>query len=125
MRPPLYTKNAKRWYSQSIEDLKNIGVDYFAFMAYHKQIAEENNIEFFDVASLINNGLKNLIDNIGSNSRVIAKFQIKNFYDKRYIDYHEFERLCRLANGYGDIGVAVLPVENNADLQYTCENFRR
>ena len=122
---PLYIKNAKRWYGQSIEVFKNTGIDYFAFMAYHKQIEEENNLEFYDAASLINRGLKYLIDNIEPASRIISKFQIKTFQNKEYIDSYEFEKLCNLINVYDKTGMVVLPVENNTDLQYSCSSLRR
>jgi biofilm PGA synthesis lipoprotein PgaB len=122
---PLYIDNAKNWYAQSLKDFKDTGVDYFTFMAYHKQIEEEKNIEFYDAVSLINSGLKYLIDNIEHDSRVIAKFQIKSFQEKIYIDKLEFEQLCDVVTVYNKIGVIVLPVENRTDLKYSCENFRR
>jgi biofilm PGA synthesis lipoprotein PgaB len=122
---PLYIKNAKRWYAQSIEVFKNTGIDYFTFMAYHKQIEEESNLEFFDAASLINSGIKYLIDSIEPDSRVISKFQIKAFQNKEYIDNYEFEKLCSLLNVYDKVGIIVLPVENHTDLQYSCSHLRR
>lgn len=122
---PLYIDNAKKWYAQSLDDLKDTGVDYFAFMSYHKQIEEENNLEFYDAVSLINDGLKYLIDVIEPDSRVIAKFQIKSFPDKKYINKLEFKQLCDVVNSYNKIGVIVLPVDDKTDLKYSCENFRR
>jgi biofilm PGA synthesis lipoprotein PgaB len=120
---PLYSEKAKKWYAQSIEELVKSNVDYFAFMAYHKQIEDENSISFYETASLINSGVKYLVDHIMPKNRIIVKFQIKTFQDRQYIDLFDFRELCNIVTMYQDIGVIVLPVENKEDLKYSCSSF--
>ncbi|MDY6820222.1 MAG: poly-beta-1,6-N-acetyl-D-glucosamine N-deacetylase PgaB [Deferribacterota bacterium] len=117
---PYKPNKAKKWYAQSLSSFKSIDVDYFAYMSYHIQMAKELNCSFLDVLNIVNKSIRDMTKIIKPTKRIIAKFQIKDFHNKEYIEKKELNKLCYLINNYDEISYTLLPFENIKDLEYNC-----
>jgi biofilm PGA synthesis lipoprotein PgaB len=121
---PINPDAALKWYAQSMDNLLKTGADYFAFMAYYKQIEEELNVDFYNALSLINNGLRSMTEKIKPHSRIIAKLQFRNFDANRStVNKGDINALCNILNKYGDLSVVMLPFEDIRDKSFFCGNY--
>jgi hypothetical protein len=71
--------NGRKWLSQDLEQSLNDGPPYAAVMLYHRQMQKELDLDLDGAVFLIESSLANLKRNIGQRSRVVLKFQTRDW----------------------------------------------
>ena len=97
-------KEALAWLSQSLEGARKAGFDYYAIMAYHRQIQEElglNREETLEVLSKIADYARKGID---SPEKVLIKIQILDWKTREWISAGEVEEILK---GMKEKGVSI------------------
>ena len=52
----IHPKNGIAWFAQDLTSLKDINIDYYAVMAYHRQIMKEKNLSLDAAFEIISDG---------------------------------------------------------------------
>ena len=71
--------NGRKWLSQDLEQSLTDGPPYAAVMLYHRQMQKELDLDLDGAVFLIESSLANLKRNIGQRSRVVLKFQTRDW----------------------------------------------
>ncbi len=86
--------NGRQWLSQDLEDWITIPVDYWAVMAYQRQISRELKLSVEDVAEKLKTAQSYLIESyLIPESKVIWKLQVHDWATTELIPSEEFDRL--------------------------------
>ncbi len=72
-------ENGKLWLSQDLRHALGAGPSYAALMLYHRQIQDELGVRFRDVLDLVDDSLSGLAGLLEQRSRVILKFQTRDW----------------------------------------------
>jgi len=72
-------ENGKLWLSQDLRQALEAGPSYAALMLYHRQIQDELGIRFSDVLDLVDDSLSGLAGRLEQRSRVVLKFQTRDW----------------------------------------------
>lgn len=72
-------ENGKLWLSQDLRQALEDGPSYAALMLYHRQIQDELGVRFSDVLELVDDSLSGLAGRLEQRSRVVLKFQTRDW----------------------------------------------
>ena len=84
-------KNGLAWFSQDISSLKNIDIDYFAVMAYHRQMMKEKRLNLDDALNIISDITRIGLDTIGNKDKLLMKVQSVDWDTKEAIPSDELK----------------------------------
>jgi len=86
-------RNALAWISQSIERAEAGPFDYYAVMAYHRQMMKELSLPDAKTAQLLGKMTADLYRRVEDRSRIMLKLQVRDWDNRERIPEAEFARL--------------------------------
>lgn len=114
-------RNGLAWLSQSLSEAHRRDFDYYAIMAYHRQMQEELGLSLEEVCTLLRRMSLSLYAGARP-ERAVIKLQIRDWRDASPIPLEEMSQVTAAvmegARGTGVVpNLAVVPYRNAADLE--------
>jgi hypothetical protein len=99
-------KNGLAWFSQDISSLKSINIDYFAVMAYHRQMMKEKRLNLADALNIISDITRIGLDAIGNKDKLLMKVQSIDWDTKEAVPSNELKMVFEAIKRVGDVSLA-------------------
>ncbi len=118
---PISREKGLAWYSQTVQGLLSVPVDYVAVMGYIDQISNELEMSYEDSVDYILDIAKTSIDQIPFSNRVIMKLQVKPF--RKGIDNIDNKyniEICKILKNSYNGSIVLLPINNPTDVIQSC-----
>jgi hypothetical protein len=119
-----HPKNAMAWLSQDIEESKRFPIDFYAIMAYHRQIKKElrlsDEMAFEKIATMT----AKLLKGIGDPNRILMKIQVRDWETSEKIPSIEVDEVLRRINSQGRVSLAFVPYSANTPLDVISHHFQ-
>lgn len=119
-----HPKNAMAWLSQDIEESKKIPIDFYAIMAYHRQIKKElrlsDEMAFEKIATMTAKLLKRIDDP----NKILMKIQVRDWETGEKIPSMEVDEVLRRINSQGRVSLAFVPYSANTPLDVISHHFQ-
>ena len=109
-------RDALAWLSQNINELINHKFDYYAVMAYHRQMKRELGFSDDKIYDMLNNMTKTIISKVGNADSILMKVQIMDWDTKASIPEDEIERVSKFIKKGGDVSISFVPVTEDTPL---------
>jgi hypothetical protein len=104
-----HPKKAMAWLSQNIEESKRFPIDFYAIMAYHRQIKKELCLSEEVVYEKIATMTANLLKRIDEPHKILMKIQIWDWDTRKHIPSYEVDEVLRRINSQGRVSLAFVP----------------
>lgn len=108
-------KNALAWLSQNINELINHKFDYYAVMAYHRQMKRELGFSDNKIYEMLSMMTDSIIDKVGT-SKILMKVQVMDWDTKASIPEGEIETAINSIKNGRDINLSFVPVTEDTPL---------
>jgi biofilm PGA synthesis lipoprotein PgaB len=109
-------KNALAWLSQSLVESTKLPIDFYAIMAYHRQIKSELNLTDEGTYEKISDMTANALKLINDPNKILMKVQLKDWNTGRQIPAVEADEVLRRINAKGRVSLAFIPYSAQARL---------
>jgi len=116
-------KNAMAWLSQSIEESKRFPIDFYAIMAYHRQIKKELCLSDEAAYEKIGSMMAKLLKLIDDPNKILMKIQIRDWDTHKQIPSFEVDEVLRWINNQGRVSIAFVPYSANLPLDVIGRHF--
>ena len=100
---------AMAWLSQSLDEAVKLDFDYYAIMAYHRQMQGELKKEPYEIHSLIEKMTNEAVRLVGEPKKVLMKLQTINWNTSQPLPEQEVIGLLRKLKEVDNISIAVAP----------------
>ncbi len=117
-------KNALAWLSQSLVGSTKLPIDFYAIMAYHRQIKNELNLTDEGTYEKISNMTANALKLINDPNKVLMKVQLKDWSTGRQVPAVEADEVFRRINAKGRVSLAFIPYSAKARLDVIQQHFQ-
>jgi uncharacterized lipoprotein YddW (UPF0748 family) len=117
-------RNALAWMSQSLTEATKLPIDYFAIMAYHRQMKQELRLTqegAYDKISLMTERLLRLVDDP---HKVLMKVQMTDWKTRKQIPLYETNKVFEKINDQGRVSLAFIPYSATTPLQVIGHHFQ-
>ncbi len=104
---------ALAWLSQNLEESVREDFDYYAIMAYHRQMSDELSVGYDEVSSLIEQMALDATETVGDPQKVLMKIQISDWRDSTSIPDSEVTDMIHGVRKTERISLAVVPYRVN------------
>ncbi|MBI3399462.1 MAG: family 10 glycosylhydrolase [Deltaproteobacteria bacterium] len=104
---------AMAWLSQSLDEAKKQGFDYYAVMAYHQQMQEELKKGLSEIYNLIGNMTEETVKIVEEPQKVLMKLQTIDWNTGQSLPNGDVIRLLKKLKGVDNISLAVVPYRKN------------
>jgi biofilm PGA synthesis lipoprotein PgaB len=102
-------KNALAWLSQSLAESSKLPIDFYAIMAYHRQIKDELKLTDAGTYEKISNMTANLIKVIDDPNKILMKVQLQDWNTGKQVPVVEADEVLRRINAEGRVSLAFVP----------------
>lgn len=99
-------KNGLAWFSQDISSLKDIDIDYFAVMAYHRQMMKEKRLNLDNALDMISDITRTGVDAIGNKDKLLMKVQSVDWDTKEAVPSDELKKVFEAIKRAGGVSLA-------------------
>ena len=99
-------KNGLAWFSQDISSLKNVDIDYFAVMAYHRQMMKEKKLNLDGALNMISDITRTGLAAIGNKDKLLMKVQSVDWDTKETVPSDELRKVFEAIKKAGDVSLA-------------------
>ncbi|MFZ3065184.1 MAG: poly-beta-1,6-N-acetyl-D-glucosamine N-deacetylase PgaB [Nitrospirota bacterium] len=106
-------KNGLAWFSQDISSLKNIDIDYFAVMAYHRQMMKEKRLNLDDALNMISDITRIGLDAIGNKDKLLMKVQSVDWDNREAVPSDELKKVFEAIKKAGGVSLAYVQNGNS------------
>ncbi len=103
---PVY---ALAWLSQDLEKANEAGFDYFAIMAYHRQMSKELGKSDDEIKKIISNMVVEANDIVGDENKLLFKVQTIDWETGDRISYREVRDVIEVIKSAGNVSLALVP----------------
>lgn len=100
---------ALAWLSQSMDEAIKQGFDYYAVMAYHRQMQDELKKGPFEINKLIADMTVESVKLIGEPEKVLIKLQTIDWNTSRPLANEDVVRLLKKVKGISNVSLALVP----------------
>ncbi|MBI3354561.1 MAG: family 10 glycosylhydrolase [Nitrospirae bacterium] len=107
-------KNGIAWFAQDLTSLKDIDVDYYAVMAYHRQIMKEKNLSLDAAFEMISDITRKGLAAIGKGDKLLMKVQTIDWDTREAVPDGELIRVFEAIKRGGDVSLAYVQNGNSA-----------
>lgn len=107
---------ALAWLSQDLEAAVERGFDYYAIMAYHRQMGEELSVSDQDLDIMMERLVKETLALVGNPDRALIKLQIADWKTGKVIPYGEMNNILDSVRKSGATSLAFVPYRQEFDL---------
>ena len=111
----LSPKNALAWLSQDLEEALDMEFDYFAVMAYHRQIGRELGMGGETLERTMKRLVERSLQVIGDPDRALIKVQIMDWKSEEVLPAGEVGRILGIVKGNGAGSIALVPYKSGFD----------
>ncbi len=111
----LSPKNALAWLSQDLEKAVKEDFDYYAVMAYHRQIAKELKMDDEKLAATIGLLVENTLKKVGDPEKALIKLQIADWKSGETIPVDEISGMLEVIREQGGKSIALVPYRTDFD----------
>lgn len=108
-------RDALAWLSQNINELINHKFDYYAVMAYHRQMKRELGFSDKKIYEMLSMMTDSIIDKVGT-SKILMKVQVMDWDTKASIPEDEIEMVSKFIKKGGDVNMSFVPVTEDTPL---------
>ncbi len=108
-------RDALAWLSQNINELINHKFDYYAVMAYHRQMKRELGFSDKKIYEMLSMMTDSIIDKVGT-SKILMKVQVMDWDTKLSIPDGEIETAINSIKNGRDINLSFVPVTEDTPL---------
>ncbi|MBI5560899.1 MAG: hypothetical protein HY883_06455 [Deltaproteobacteria bacterium] len=109
VKPPY----ALAWLSQDMEKAVEAGFDYYAIMAYQKQMSDELAMDTSGINDMIAVMAQSAARIVGEPNKVLIKLQTMDFSTQRALKNEDVVRLLRRVKGIEGLSIAVVPYRSD------------
>ena len=102
-------KNALAWLSQSLTEASKIPIDYYAIMAYHRQMKKELQLSDAAVYDKISTMTSTLLEVIDDPHKILMKVQMSDWDIQKQIPPLEAHEIFERINNRGRVSLAFFP----------------
>jgi biofilm PGA synthesis lipoprotein PgaB len=106
-------KNGIAWFAQDISPLKDMAIDYYAVMAYHRQIMREKNLNLDAVFEMISNITRKGLAAIGKGDKLLMKVQTIDWDTRETVPSDELRKVFEAIKRGGDVSLAYVQNGNS------------
>jgi biofilm PGA synthesis lipoprotein PgaB len=117
-------KNAMAWLSQSLTESTKLPIDFYAIMAYHRQIKNELNLTDARTYEKISNMTANVLKLVDDPNKILMKVQLRDWYTGKQIPAVETDEVFRRINAEGRVSLAFVPYSAKARLDVIQHHFQ-
>ena len=117
-------KNALAWLSQSLAESTKLPIDFYAIMAYHRQIKNELNLTDAKTYEKISSMTANALKLIDDPNKILMKVQLEDWYTGKQIPAIEADEVFRRINAKGRVSLAFVPYSAKASLDVIQHHFQ-
>lgn len=100
---------AMAWLSQSLDEAVRYGFDYYAIMAYHRQMQDELKKGADEVQALIEKMTDDAVEIVGKPEKIIMKFQTIDWNTSEPLPDKDVIGLFKRVQGLKNLSLAVVP----------------
>ncbi len=115
--------NAMDWYAQSMETTMKSELDFYAIMAYHRQMESELRLGREAVFGLLERSLADVLEKVDDPRRVWMKVQSVDWDTGARLPSAEIGGLLSRIERLGPVGLVVTPAKRSLDLVSLKESF--
>jgi biofilm PGA synthesis lipoprotein PgaB len=116
-------KNALGWLSQDIDELINHNFDYYAVMAYHRQMKRELGFPDKDIYEMLGRMTDSIINKVGDLDKILMKVQVMDWDTKLSIPEGEIETAINYIKNGREINISFVPVTEEMPLNIIERTF--
>jgi biofilm PGA synthesis lipoprotein PgaB len=117
-------KNALAWLSQSLAESTKLPIDFYAIMAYHRQIKDELNLTDARTYEKISNMTANVLKLIDDPNKILMKVQLEDWNTGKQIPSVEADEVFRRINAEGRVSLAFVPYSAKVRLDVIQHHFQ-
>jgi hypothetical protein len=106
--------NGMGWFSQTLPGALKNNFDYYAVMAYHRQVMKERNIEVREAIGLMAEATQKAVKVVGDPSKVLMKVWTLDWKNNGAVGYElasgkEIEEILTAILNHGEVSLAFVP----------------
>ena len=117
-------QNALAWLSQSLAEATRLPIDYYAIMAYHRQIRKELHLSETAAYEKISDMTATLLNLIDDGHKVLMKVQMSDWGTGRQIPSFEADEILQRINDQGRVSLAFVPYTSKVPLEIISRHFQ-
>jgi biofilm PGA synthesis lipoprotein PgaB len=117
-------KNALAWLSQSLDEAMKLPVDFYAIMAYHRQMKKELQLSEGDAYNKISTMTATLLNAIDDPHKILMKVQMSDWDTRKEIPVDEANQVFRRINNQGQVSLAFIPYSSKVPLHVIRHYFQ-
>ncbi len=117
-------KNALAWLSQSLAEADRLPIDYYAIMAYHRQMKKELEISQGATYHVISDMMAKLLGRLDDSHKILMKIQMCDWETHKEIPPGEAHEILKMINSQGPVSLAFMPYSATTPLQIISRHFR-
>lgn len=107
---------ALAWLSQDLEAAVERGFDYYAVMAYHRQMGKEMSLSGDELSNIMGLLVKETLVRVGDPDRALIKLQVADWNTGKIIPYGEMNNILSSVKKNGATSLAFVPYREEFDL---------
>jgi biofilm PGA synthesis lipoprotein PgaB len=109
--------NALAWFSQDLKAALGYDFDYYALMAYHRQMKKELYLDSKLWWKIYTDTIQEMGKMVGDTNKIWLKFQIRDWDTGQQIPVAELEQVLQIISQIKDAHLAYVPHEGQAPLE--------
>ena len=109
--------NALAWLSQDLEAATKLPLDFYAIMAYHRQIKKELHLSDEETYGKLANMSARLLRVIDDPSKILMKIQVRDWDTRKQIPSFEIDEVLRRIDSQSKISLAFVPCSGRHSLE--------
>jgi biofilm PGA synthesis lipoprotein PgaB len=117
-------KNALAWLSQSFSEATKLPIDYYAIMAYHRQMKTELQLSEDAAYEKISNITARLLRLVDDPHKILMKVQMTDWRTRKQISSHEADQVFERINNQGRVSLAFVPYSPSVPLHVIGNHFQ-
>jgi biofilm PGA synthesis lipoprotein PgaB len=110
-------ENALAWLSQNLRESAKFPVDFFAIMAYHRQMKKELHLNDEATYEKIRTMTANLLTMVDDPNRILMKIQLQDWDTGSQVPATEVVEVLRRITGQGRVSLAFVPLTDSLPLE--------
>lgn len=116
--------NALAWLSQSLDEAMKLPLDFYAIMAYHRQMKKELQLSEDDAYNKISTMTATLLNAIDDPHKILMKVQMSDWDTRKEIPVDEANQVFRRINNQGQVSLAFIPYSSKVPLHVIRHYFQ-
>jgi biofilm PGA synthesis lipoprotein PgaB len=116
--------NALAWLSQSLDEAMKLPLDFYAIMAYHRQMKKELQLSEGDAYNKISAMTATLLNAIDDPHKILMKVQMSDWDTRKEIPVDEANQVFRRINNQGRVSLAFIPYSSKVPLHVIRHYFQ-